>query len=147
MGRRHVWDLCKKNYEAQNQRKRDFVKCGQFYGVCGYSGEESVALISQHSEEHLTVASSKEREIQYSRTYYLLNDPESSPSSFQNRHKTISCHTVAVAYQPTDITYLVNLSPCECAKRQSTRKSVQRSRSGFVFWWCSLRIWAGEHLF
>jgi hypothetical protein len=75
----------RKNYEAQSQMKRDFVKCGQFYGVCGCS----VALISQHSEEHLTVASSKEREMQYSRINYLLNDPESSPSSFQNRHTDV----------------------------------------------------------
>jgi hypothetical protein len=89
VGRKQVWDSYEKNYEAQNQMKRNFVKCGQFYGVWGYSGEESVALIFQHTEERLTVARSKEREIQYSRKNYLLNDPESSPSSFQNRHTDV----------------------------------------------------------
>jgi hypothetical protein len=45
MGRRHVWDVYEKNYVVQNQMKRYFAKRGQFYGVFGYSGEESVALI------------------------------------------------------------------------------------------------------
>jgi len=108
--------------------------------VCGESGEEGVTLISQNSEERLTVASSKEREIQYSRTNCLLNDPESSPPPLRTGTKmsrtitTISYHTVSVFYHPADLTYSVNFSSCQCVQQQSPRKSVQRSRFGLVFW-------------
>jgi hypothetical protein len=132
--------------------RSDFVNCGQFYDV----------WLKKKRKRNIKI--STQRRTFNSRQIYgegntvfkhklSLKWFRSRPSPFRTGTQmarsvtTISCLTVAVVYHPADITYFVNFSPCECAIQQSLRKSVQRSRSGLVFWWCSLRIWPDEHLF
>jgi hypothetical protein len=131
--------------------KRDFVKCGQFYDVW------------LKRRRNRNIKTSTQRRTFNNRQIYgegntvfkhklSLKRFRSRPSSFRPgtqmfRSVTISCLTVAVVHHLADIMYFVNLSPFECAIQLSPRKAVQRSRSGLVFWWCSLRIWPDEHFF